>query len=363
MTESTTNLRFEQFDAAADAQHAVTRRLDARVIIEKFEPDSDAGRLRACFDITESGWPVDRPGEPGWAYDSFVGKWTRGFDPQPQQAWLATDESRAPVGCYLLQLPEQENLTVANCIMAVDPARRREGIGTKIIAHAGEQARRAGRSRLTGYAREGKPGAAFAAALGAQAGIEEVVRVLEVDAALAARLPALRAGTQTPAADYSVVSWIGPTPDEYVDDVVLVNSAMADAPRDEGMDPTAWDAERLRHGEQTAAEHGITTYAVAARHQVTGRLAALTEVITEAGTPDWGFQQITAVLAEHRGHRLGLRVKIAMLDLLAEHDAKIRHIQTGNAGANDHMIAINEQLGYTVLAVVRSWELDLTSQS
>ena len=333
------------------------------MIIEKFEPDSDAGKLRACFDMTKSGWPVDRPGEPGWAYDSFVGKWTRGFDPSPQQAWLATDELGAPVGCYLLQLPEKENLTVANCIAVVDPARRRQGLGTKIIAHAGEQARRAGRSRLIGYAREGKPGAAFAAALGAKAGIEEVDRALEVDAALAARLPALRASTQAPAADYSLVSWMGPIPDEYVDDVVRINLAMADAPRDEGMEPTAWDAERLRHAEQTAAEHGITTYAVAARHRVTGRLAALTEVITEVGTPEWGFQQITAVLAEHRGHRLGLLVKIAMLDLLADHDAKVRRIQTGNAGANDHMIAINEQLGFSVLAVHRSWELDLTNQS
>ena len=333
------------------------------MIIERFDPGSDTSKLRACFDITKAGWPDDRPGEPGWAYDSFVGKWTRGFDPAPQQAWLATDKSGTPVGCYLLRLPDKENLTVADCVMVVDPARRREGIGTKIIAHAGEQARRAGRSRLIGYAREGTPAAAFAAALGARPGIEEVDRVLDIDAALAARIPGLRTIAEPRAVGYSLVSWIGPTPDEYVDDVVRLNAAMADAPRDEGMDPTAWDVERLRHAEQTAAEHGITDYAVAARHDVTGKLAALTEVITETGTPDWGFQQITAVLAEHRGHRLGLLVKIAMLDLLAEHDAKVRRIQTGNAGANDHMIAINEQLGFAVLAVHRSWELDLTNQS
>jgi GNAT superfamily N-acetyltransferase len=337
--------------------------LDAGVIIERFDPDSDASKLRACFDITKAGWPDDRPGEPGWAYDSFVGKWARGFDPAPQQAWLVTDESGVPVGCYLLRLPDRENLTVAYCIAVVDPARRREGIGTEIISHSGEQARLAGRSRLIGYAREGTAGAAFAAALGARPGIEEVDRVLEVDAALAARIPGLRTIAEPYAVGYSLVSWIGPTPDEYVDDVVKVNSAIADAPRDEGMEPTAWDVERLLHAEQTAAEHGISNYAVAARHDVTGRLAALTEVITEADTPDWGFQQITAVLAEDRGHRLGLLVKIAMLDLLAEHDAKVKHIQTGNAGANDHMIAINEQLGYTVLAVHRGWELDLTNQS
>ena len=333
------------------------------MIIERFDPDTERGKLRACFDMTEAGWPIDRPGEPGWAYDSFVGKWARGFDPAPQQAWLATDKSGTPVGCYLLRLPDKENLTIANCIVVVDPDRRREGIGTKIIAHCGEQARRAGRMRLIGYAREGTPGAAFAAALGAKPGIEEVDRVLAVDAALAARIPDLQAIAEPRAAGYSLVSWSGPTPDQYVDDVVRVNAAIADAPRDEGVDPTAWDVERLRHAEQTALEHGITSYAVAARHDATGSLAALTEVITEADTPDWGFQQITAVLAEHRGHRLGLLVKLAMLDFLARHDPKIRHIQTGNAGANDHMIAINEQLGFTVLAVHRGWELDLSGQS
>jgi GNAT superfamily N-acetyltransferase len=337
--------------------------LDAEVIIKSFDPGSDRGGLRACFDMTTAGWPVDRPGEPGWAYDSFAGKWIRGFDPSPQQAWLAADESSALVGCYLLRLPSQENLTIANCILVVNPSRRREGNGTKIFAHCAEQARLAGRSRLIGYARDGTAGAAFAAGLGARPGIEETDRVLAIDAALAARIPDLRDTAESRAAGYSLVSWTGPTPDEYVDDVVRVNAAMADAPRDEGTEPTAWDAERLRHAEQTALEYGITNYAVAARHDATGRLAAFTEVITEADTPDWGFQQLTAVLAEHRGHRLGLLIKVAMLGLLSEHDPKVRHIQTGNAGANAHMIAINEQLGFTVLAVHRSWELDLVGQS
>ncbi|HSR86523.1 MAG TPA: GNAT family N-acetyltransferase [Streptosporangiaceae bacterium] len=329
------------------------------MLIERFDPQADASKLRACFDMTRAGWPIDHPGQPGWAYDSFAGKWARGFDPAPLQAWLVTNEAGIAVGCYLLRLPDKENPTMATCIVAVDPARRRAGIGTEIIAHCSEQARRAGRSRLISYTRDDSPGAAFAAALGARPGIAEVDRVLEIDAALAARVPDLRGAARPHAAGYSLASWIGPTPDEYVDDVVLVNAAIADAPRDEGVEPTGWDAERLRHSEQTMLKHGLTGYVVAARHDATGRLAALTAVITEAETPDWGFQQLTAVLPQHRGHRLGLLLKIAMLDFLAEHDPRIRHIQTGNAGANEHMIAINEQLGYTVLSVYRAWELDL----
>jgi len=336
-------------------------RLDLRVHIERFDPQTDAGKLRACFDMTMAGWSVDHADEPGWAYTSFEGKWARGFDTARLQAWLATDASGTPVGCYLLRLPYKENLTIATCIVTVDPARRRAGIGTKIIAHCCGQARLAGRSRLTGHARDGSPGAAFASALGARPGISEVNRVLEIDAALATRVPGLRARAQAHAVGYSLVSWTGPTPGEYVDDVVRLNSAMADAPRDEGMEPSAWDAERLQHSEQTQRDYGLSSYAVAARHDATGTLAALSQMITEASSPDWGFQQITAVLPGHRGRRLGLLVKIAMLDVLRRQAPEVRHILTGNAGSNEHMIAINEQLGFTVRHVYRDWELDLTA--
>jgi len=48
-----------------------------------------------------------------------------------------------------------------------------------------------------------------------------------------------------------------------------------------------------------------------------------------------------------------------MFDLLATHQPALRHIETGNAGGNAHMIAITEQLGFTITGVSRGWELDL----
>jgi GNAT superfamily N-acetyltransferase len=336
--------------------------LDAHVLIERFEPQGDVGKLRACFDITEAGWPIDHPDEPGWAYDSFAGKWAQGYDTAPRQTWIASNDAGDPVGCYLLRLPDRENHTMAYCTLAVHPAVRRTGIGTALLAHCAGQARQAGRSRLVGPARDGSPGAAFAVGRGARGGIPEVGRVLEIDDALPARLAELRASAAPHSGGYSLVSWVGPTPDEYIDQVALVNSAMADAPRDEGVEPTVWDADRIRQSERTMVEHGLTNYAVVARHDASGEIAALTEICTEADTPDWGFQQVTAVLAEHRGHRLGLLVKIAMMELLAQHEPAVRHVQTGNANANDHMIAINKQLGYQVVHVYRDWELDLAAE-
>jgi GNAT superfamily N-acetyltransferase len=332
--------------------------MDAHVLIERFDPRTDTSKLRACFDITLAGWPIDHPDEPIWPFDSFAGKWAEGFDTAPLQAWLATDDSGDAVGCYLLQLPDRENLTMARCILAVDPARRRAGVGSALLAHCAGQARQAGRSRLTSSVRDGSPGAGFAAAVGGRGGIPEVDRVLAIDAALPARLASLRATAEPHAAGYSLLSWVGLTPAEHVNQVVMIHGAMADAPRDEGVEPHVWDAERLLRSEQIMIDHGLTQYAVAARHDATGKIAALTAMAVEADTPDWAFQQITAVLPGHRGHRLGLLVKVAMMELLTEREPRIRRIETGNAGANEHMIAINEQLGYKVAHVYRDWEID-----
>jgi GNAT superfamily N-acetyltransferase/RimJ/RimL family protein N-acetyltransferase len=332
------------------------------VIIERFDPRSDTARLRDCYEIVAAGWPVDRPNEPMWTFESFTGEWAHGFGAQPQQVWLATDDADRPVGCYLLRLPERENTTMGDCMLTVAPNIRQAGWGRQLLAHCADQARAAGRDRLSGEVRDGSAGAAFAAAAGATAGIAEVIRVLDVGGDVAARLPALRDEAARHAVGYSLVSWTGRTPEEYLDAIVRLEGAMADAPHDPGVETWNWDADRIRKSEDVMFSHGIGRYTVAARHDMTGELAAFTAVGTEAGTPDWGFQFGTMVLAGHRGHRLGLLVKVVMLEWLLEAEPTIRRIVTGNAGANAHMIAINEQLGFTVADTYRSWELDLRAR-
>ena len=75
--------------------------------------------------------------------------------------------------------------------------------------------------------------------------------------------------------------------------------------------------------------------------------------------PEWGFQELTAVARLHRGHRLGLLLKLAMLDLLAGWEPQLTRIVTRNAAGNDHMIAINDRLGFGMLGQWPSWELDV----
>jgi RimJ/RimL family protein N-acetyltransferase len=91
---------------------------------------------------------------------------------------------------------------------------------------------------------------------------------------------------------------------------------------------------------------GVRTYTIAAVHDASGELAAMTQLSVAPDHPKWGHQGLTAVTRQHRGHRLGLLVKAAMLGWLAETEPAIERIETGNASANAHMIAVNELLGF-----------------
>ena len=87
-------------------------------------------------------------------------------------------------------------------------------------------------------------------------------------------------------------------------------------------------------------------------------MAALTQVTVDpAGAPGWAHQQITAVTRQHRGHRLGMLLKVMMLSWLAEAEPQIRHIITYNAVPNQYMIAVNEALGHRVSDYFQSYEL------
>ncbi|HEV7678034.1 MAG TPA: GNAT family N-acetyltransferase [Candidatus Dormibacteraeota bacterium] len=347
----------------------------AGVHIEEFDPATDGDALRACYRMFDGASAVDDPNGPRidlaatsppaplrglmQGGRSFVGWWSHGLDGHPQRAFLAADaRSGEPAACCVLELPSRDDTGIAFCLLVVPPERRRHGIGTALLVHARDQARRAGRSMLIAETRQPSAGDDFARAIGAQAGgTTDQRRVLDVDADHAARLAVLRPGVQSHAQGYEVLSWSGPARAPDVENVAAVVAAMADAPRPGGLAPERWDAERVRAEETHTAALGLTVHSVAARHGGSGELAALTQACIDPMLPGWAFQLATVVTRPHRGHNLGLLVKVTMHELLRAQHPDVRRIMTTNDASNRHIIAVNDQLGYRAIDTFVSWEL------
>jgi GNAT superfamily N-acetyltransferase len=327
--------------------------------LERFAADRDSESVRACHEIYLSGWAADDPHVPPLSLRSFAGWMVCGWTEDPSETWLARDGAGRPCGWYVITLPQRENQHHAAVSPAVHAARRRAGLGTALVRHAAGRADQHGRTLLTSDTRDGSPGAAFADALGARRGTTWSRRILDIEAVPAGHLAALRVKAEPPARGYSLLSWAGPVPGEWAAAVAAINAAMADSPRDDGHEAQVWDAERVRQDDHRREVQGWRSYAVAARSLATGELAGLTQVSVDPAEPAWGQQELTAVAGPHRGHRLGLLVKAAMLELLAEREPQLTRIVTGNADGNEHMIAINDELGYTLLDRWPSWEMEV----
>jgi GNAT superfamily N-acetyltransferase/RimJ/RimL family protein N-acetyltransferase len=151
-------------------------------------------------------------------------------------------------------------------------------------------------------------------------------------------------------AEYDVIEIPSPAPPDLIDPLLDLQRTMNDAPiGDLALEDDEWSEERYRSYEQAMHHRHIRLIRLVARRRSDGELGGFTVVAIEAGRPHLGFQEDTAVVGAHRGRRLGLRMKIEMLRLLAEREPQVEQIDTWNADSNAHMIAVNEAIGCVVV--------------
>jgi GNAT superfamily N-acetyltransferase len=334
-----------------------------RVLIERFDA-ADEVSARALYEVYAAGAPVDEPGSPAMSLPVWRGLMTCGWCAEPRESWIARAEAAEPgeaagavLGGYLLELPDQENRDRAGTHLLVAPGRRRAGTGSALLRHALARAAEVGRGTLFTHALEGTPGDGFARAMGASADLTEVRRTLDVAAIPAGHLARLRAAAEGAAAGYTLTAWDGLTPEEWLEPVARLNEAMADAPHGDGEEPQVWNGDRVRLVDQLSLDRGLRRYSIAAAESATGELAALTQLSFEDAEPAWGHQEMTAVARAHRGHRLGLLTKVAMMEMLAIREPRLAFVETWNGESNAHMVAINETLGFRRTGRVTVWTL------
>ena len=323
---------------------------------------TDTEKIREFFEVYNAAQRVDEPDGPWFTEQPFGGWMTVGWDGSPREVWLAVDQQGSAAAWYRLHLPSRENLDQAGLDLVVHPAERQRGAGLALLRHAAGRATAHGRAVFNGGTRNGSAGEAFARSVGAKPGLVEVQRVLDLGRLEKGKLARLRGPAELAAAGYSLESWVGPIPEEFLGDVAALYDAMGDAPRDPEIAHEEWDAQRVRESINRRQHYGLRDYTLVARHDDTGELAALSEMAVDPADPGWGFQMNTVVIRKHRGHRLGLLTKIAMMELLATTEPQLERISTWNAETNEHMIAVNEAIGYTVWGPpVTGSRLDVTA--
>ncbi|CAM3252498.1 hypothetical protein PSET11_01077 [Arthrobacter ulcerisalmonis] len=113
---------------------------------------------------------------------------------------------------------------------------------------------------------------------------------------------------------------------------------------------------RVRHGEQALAAAGTQSVVAAAKHRESGDLVAYTVLIWRPAIPAAVLQDDTLVVAAHRGHALGMLVKIANLRRAQERWPAAKVALTWNASENQHMLAINGALGFMPAGYEGEWQ-------
>jgi GNAT superfamily N-acetyltransferase len=316
-------------------------------------------QLWAWHSVVTAAQAHDHPDEPPQTLEQTARRLTMPPLNSRLRLWTAAVDG-VTVGVGYLRLPiEQGDGRPAEIDVLVHPAYRRQGIGARLLGTAADAVRAHGQPTVVAQAISDTPAVPFLEGQGFRcvlvlAGL--LLRVDDVD-------PDWLAGTLAAGPPgYRLVRWTGMVPDELADAFATAKLAMGDMPMEE---PTGdqvpagqvrWDADRVREMAEVVAKRGDDLYTVAA---LRGRaVAGFTEVVVPAGAAERAAQYDTAVVPEHRGRRIGIWVKAAMLEWLRAERPEVREIETDNADDNVHMLAVNEELGFRRLREYRDYQAD-----
>lgn len=290
-----------------------------------------------------------------------------------RRTWLGRVDG-AVVAVGGVELPLMDNTDLVELDAAVAPGHRRRGYGRAMARHLCAEAHRTGRRLATcwvfggmlddaGQLVERSPGSHFCTALGLTERNTDVHRMLDLP--VADELLTDLANEAAPHRQaYSLISWTDPCPDEHVAAYCALKEAMiAEAPLgDLELEPERWDEQRLREAEAELAAMGRTRHVVVAV-AADGAIVAHNEVLHAAHDPGRLYNWDTLVLPGHRGHRLGLAMKVANLRRVQHQHPEGRELHTHNAKQNAPMVAVNDLLGFRPVELVGEWQGELSAMT
>jgi GNAT superfamily N-acetyltransferase len=259
----------------------------------------------------------------------------------------------------------------------VHPQFRQRGIGTALANHLEQLAAEQQRAKIvvytvsraaeglklespTGFGSVPAANAEVRFLLGRGYRLEQVARASRLALPVFAPLIDRRLAESTgrAGADFRVHQWSGRTPDRWLDDMALLFTRMSTDAPNAGLDEPEdiWTRQRLIDYEDRV-EAGPKTFLVSVvEHLPSARLVGMTELGVPVELDRPVFQNDTIVLKEHRGHRLGMLLKVANIRHLQSTAPGHPSIITFNAEENRHMLDVNEAVGFLPVGCEGAWK-------
>jgi GNAT superfamily N-acetyltransferase len=297
---------------------------------------------------------ADRPQAslPSWEAFSAFARQPSGYY---RRLLFNAREGRRVVGTGQVGLSDQDNQHLASLDIAVLPEFRRRGTGSALYVAIEAEVRQQGRNTLLIEAADLDDvdavggGMAFARSLG--------FRVVNSEDHLWCALPLAterRADLDNlvaqAAGGYEIVSWVDRCPPEYVATYCELHTQMAKDVPVGGIDlqPVVYDETRLRSQEERM-RLGYIQVVSAARRRAGGVFGGYSAVVLDRAGQHV-HQNDTLVMPGHRGHRLGLRLKLANLDIVQRDYPGRTGIHTWTAVDNEPMQRTNRRFGFVPIA-------------
>ncbi|MDQ3166037.1 MAG: GNAT family N-acetyltransferase [Actinomycetota bacterium] len=323
----------------------------AEVMVERVDSDNEAA-ARRWFTAFEPAADDHRAVPTHMMFDDWYAAL---HDPSwPGAVFWVRSRDDDVVGTMVAHTPAYDNRHVLDLGIRVAPEHRRHGIGAALLDVAQTYAVDHGRTTVLAEvveplatAQGSSAGSRFAQAAGFGVGMVENHRIIELPVS-DERLQALEDHAAARRNGYQLVEFGARCPPEYVDRFCAAQSRfLHEAPLgDLDVEPEVWTPERLAEAEVRRVRQGRDSLSVLAIAP-DGAVAGYTQLVVPPTDDGRVAQADTLVLPDHRGHRLGLAMKLRNLRRLQEHWPDRTYVGTWNAEGNAAMLAVNAALGAT----------------
>jgi len=161
--------------------------------------------------------------------------------------------------------------------------------------------------------------------------------------------------------DYAVHEWVDLCPERWQTNLALLYTRMSTDEPSAGLEPPedVWSVERLLEYQTRFTQSTLTMVYAAVEHVETGTLVGYTALAVPQETSRAVNQAGTIVLEEHRGHRLGMLLKVVNLAHIERVAPGHPSVITYNAEENHHMLSTNEAVGFLPIGHQGVWKRQL----